>query len=403
MVKVILVVLIIYAIIFEYIFRKHKIQKLYYREIPTNDSPAYVGKIIKGHADGNDFIATLLDLTYRGYINIQQEKIRGLNKRVLYLQKRGSTLNLKEHELFIINQVFRQSDRIVFDDYVKSKNFKSDFKIFDKMLNKRIEVKKSNNNSILKNINKIGLFTSFIIFGLMIFYSIILPMVLFFTKSMNLNMDLKIKITILISASIFVFSAYKLISYINKTHNAQENINLNIIYIILCIVAILFLGFTSKTKIIEMFMVETLWYEMLLNCIISLITLLYIFNIIRNKEIYLYYIFIGISLIALLVNYKITMCICIVFIATYIFYKSPKYVKIETDDFIYKWTGFKNYLNDYSIIATHEENAMLIWEKYLIYAVSLGVNRKIIKKYGNIENSLLNDTYLKKLYTEYFE
>ncbi len=403
MIKLILGIIIIYAIIFEYVRRKHKVQKFYYREIPTNDSPAYVGKIIKGHADGNDFIATLLDLTYRGFINIQQEKIRGINKRVLYLQKRGNSLNLKEHELFIINQVFKQSDRIVFDDYVKSKNFRRDFKIFDKMLSKRIEVKKSNNNSMLKNINKIFLFTAFLIFGLMIFYSIILPMVLFFTKSMNLSMDLKIKITILISASIFVFSAYKLISYINKTHNAKENINLNIIYIILCIVVILLIGFISKIKIIEMFMVETLWYEILLNCIISLITLLYIFNIIRDKEKYLYYIFIGIGLIAVFINFRITMCICIVFIATYLFYKSPKYVKIETDDFIYKWTGFKNYLNDYSILATHEENAMLIWEKYLIYAVSLGVNKKIIKKYGNIENSLLSDTYLKKLYTEYFE
>ena len=142
-----------------------------------------------------------------------------------------------------------------------------------------------------------------------------------------------------------------------------------------------------------MFMVETLWYEILLNCIISLITLLYIFNIIRDKEKYLYYIFLGISLIALFANYRITMCICIIFISTYIFYKSPKHIKIETDDFIYKWTGFKNYLNDYSILATHEENAMLIWENYLIYAVSLGVNKKIIKKYGNIENSLLSDTY----------
>ena len=403
MIKSILGIIIIYAVIFEYVRRKHNVPKFYYREIPTNDSPAYVGKIIKGHADGNDFIAILLDLTYRGYIKIQQEKIRGINKRVLYLQKRGSTLNLKEHELFIINQVFRQSDRIVFDDYVKGKNFKRDFKIFDKMLSKRIEVKKSNNNSILKNISKIGLFTTFLIFGLMIFYSIILPMVLFFTKSINLSMDLKIKITILISSITFIFSAYKLISYINKTHNAQENINLNIIYIILCIVAIILIGFISKIEIIEIFMTEILWYEILLNFIISLITLLYIFNIIRDKELYLYYIFIGIGLIAFFINFRITMCICIMFIATYLFYKSPKYIKIETDDFIYKWTGFKNYLNDYSIIATHEENAMLIWEKYLIYAVSLGVNRKIIKKYGNIENSLLSDTYLKKMYTEYFE
>ena len=403
MIKVIILLLIIYTVILEFVFRKNKLQKFYYREVPNEDSPAYVGKIIKGHADGNDFIATLLDLTYRGYIIIQNEQIKGKTKRVLYLQKRGSTLNLKEHELFIINQMFKPNDRIVFDDYVKSKFFKRDFKIFDKMLSKRIEVKSSNNNSALKNINKIVLFTSFLIFGLMIFYSIILPVVLFLTNGMNINTDLKMKIALLVSSIVFVFSSYKLISYISKTHNAQENININIIYIILCIVAILLIGFIGKLKTIEMIMTETLWYEMFLNFIISLITLLYIFNIIRDKEKYLYYIFLGISLIALFLNYKITVCICIVFLATYVFYKSPKYKKIETDDFIYNWIGFKNYLNDYSILATHEENAMLIWEKYLIYAVSLGVNKKIIKKYGNIENSLLNDTYLKKLYTEYFE
>ena len=51
-----------------------------------------------------------------------------------------------------------------------------------------------------------------------------------------------------------------------------------------------------------------------------------------------------------------------------------------------------------------EDNSMLIWEKYLIYAVSLGVNKKIIKKYGNLNNTiLLDELYLKKFYTEFFE
>ena len=403
MIKIILSILIVYSIVLEVILKKHKIQKFYYREIPTDDSPAYVGKIIKGHTDGNDLIATLVDLWHRGYIRIQKEQIRGKTKRVLYLQKRGDSLSLKEHEMFVINQLFRQSDRIVFDEYVVSKSFKKDFKIFEKMIYKRTEVKRRNNNSILKNVNKILLFTLFLIFGFMIFYSITLPIMLLISKVITLSNDLKMKAAIIFSGVVFVFSAYKIISYISKTHNAQEKINLNIIYIILCGIAILLIGFLKKTTINELLSINKLWYEIVLNTIASFITLLYIFNIIRKNEKYLYYSFLALSIISLFTNFYTTMCICIIFIGTYVFYKSPKYIKIEDDEFIYKWTGFKNYLNDYSIIGTHEENAILIWEKYLIYAISLGVNKKIIKKYGNLENSLLNEMYIKKLYTEYFE
>lgn len=52
-----------------------KLKLDYYREIPSNESPAIVGYMIKGNCDGNDVVATLLDLNYRGYINIQYELI----------------------------------------------------------------------------------------------------------------------------------------------------------------------------------------------------------------------------------------------------------------------------------------------------------------------------------------
>ena len=51
-----------------------------------------------------------------------------------------------------------------------------------------------------------------------------------------------------------------------------------------------------------------------------------------------------------------------------------------------------------------EENAVRLWDKYLTYAISLGVNKKIIKKYSKLVYiNLLTDDYYKKVYSEYME
>ena len=56
------------------------------------------------------------------------------------------------------------------------------------------------------------------------------------------------------------------------------------------------------------------------------------------------------------------------------------------------------------MLSEQEEKSIIIWEKYLIYAIVLGVNKKIIEKYAQLNNiQILNKVYLKKLYIEYFE
>ena len=130
------------------------------------------------------------------------------------------------------------------------------------------------------------------------------------------------------------------------------------------------------------------------------------FNIIKHteKEEYIYYIFIIFGIISILTNLKISMCISILFFAIYNFFKSPNHTKLKQEDFVYKWTAFKKYLEDYSLLSGQDENAILIWEKYLIYAISLGINKKILKKYGTLSNSfIINEKYLKKFYIEYIE
>lgn len=404
MIATILIIMIAYTLILSRTLLKNKKEKTYCRDIPSNDSPAFVGKIIKGHVDGNDLIATILDLSYKGYIRIEIEQIRGKAKRVLYLHRNVQTLDLKEYEMFIINQIFKTSDKIIFDDYIKSSKFKQDFKIFDSMMDRRSEIKSTYKSSVLKNVNKIILLTMFLLFGIIIFYSITLPIIMSISSMFTDNTKIKLIVNIVVGGFEYLLVSYKYISYINKTTNAQENINLSITYIILSAIICLIIGFVSFEKVLELLNRELNWYNVIINFMLSAITILYMFSILRRKEEYLYYFFIMVSLLALISSLNLTMGICIIFLATYIFFKSPKHIKLEQNDYIYKWIGFKEYLEDYSLMAEQEENAMLIWEKYLIYAVSLGVNKKIIKKYGYLNNTLLLDElYLKKFYTEYFE
>ena len=58
MLACILIVVIVYTFILSKKLLHEKME--YYREIPNNESPAIIGKMIKGHTDGNDIIATIL-------------------------------------------------------------------------------------------------------------------------------------------------------------------------------------------------------------------------------------------------------------------------------------------------------------------------------------------------------
>lgn len=338
-------------------------------------------------------------MSYKGYIRIVTEEIKGREKRVLYLEKNINTMELKEYEMFLINQIFKNTNKIIFEDYLKSKKFKQDFITFDNMLNRRIKMQNTYKPSTLKNISKIVLLVSFMILGISLFYSMIIPITLQICSIMNISIKTEVIINIAISSLIYLLIAYKYISYINKTTNARENINLSISYIIISIIAICIIGFIDIENIFKILYLELNWYRIIINFILSLVTILHMFNIIghKKKDEYLYYSFIIISLISMILGLKLAMCTSIIFLATYIFFKTPKHTKLKQEDYMYKWSSFKRYLEDYSMLAEQEENAILIWERYLIYAISLGVNKKIIKKYAKLVNlEILNETYWKK-------
>ena len=406
MLIVALILVIIYTFILRKILLKKNIRYLYYREIPNNDAPALIGKIVKGHADGNDIIATILDLSYRGYIKIDKEIINGKEREVLYLQKIAGTTELQEHEMFLINQIFKNNNRIVFDEYIRSINFRKDFKTFDKMLDRRIQRKTIYNNSSIKNINKVLLLINYFMFGICVLYSLILPIMCSINSFLKLDIKSVITINIVFSGLLHLFISYRYITYIERTTNARENINLSIGYLILSMVLGCFIILKKYDNMFSIFYEELIWYKIIVNFLISMVTILYMFNIIKHteKQEYLYYIFLIVSLLAIMLDMKIAMGISIIFFIIYIFFKSPKHSNLKEEDDIYKWIALKKYLEDYSMLSQQERNAMLIWEKYFIYAVSLGINKKILKKYAQLNDiRLLNEEFLKKNYVEYFE
>ena len=79
----------------------------YYREIPSDESPAIVGYMVKNNCDGNDVVATLLDLNYRGYINIEYELIDGIEKSVISLTNKDRFMVLKDFESFLLDEIFK--------------------------------------------------------------------------------------------------------------------------------------------------------------------------------------------------------------------------------------------------------------------------------------------------------
>ena len=63
-----------------------------------------------------------------------------------------------------------------------------------------------------------------------------------------------------------------------------------------------------------------------------------------------------------------------------------------------KWSAFKRFLLHFSNMKDYEIPSIVVWEHYLVYAISLGVAEKVISKLKiiltNQDMSLRNSTYL---------
>ena len=240
MLTIILIFLIVYSVVLKKITSKENLQ--YYRDIPSDDAPAYIGKIIKGHVNGNDIIATILDLKEKGYIEIKNETIKGKDKKILILQKEINTLKLQEH-----------------------KKFKQDFIEFDKMLERKIEKNSIYKTSMLKNINKIIFLIVFASIGVVLFYSLIQPIIIGISNIFKLENEKAIVIGIILSIIITIGFIYVYISYISKSTSERENINLYIAYIAIFIIFGIIIITENVKSIIYIFKSDVMLYKIMIN------------------------------------------------------------------------------------------------------------------------------------------
>ena len=402
MLILIIIVLLAYIFTLKIILEKNRKNNIYYRKIPTKDSPAYVGKVLKAHVDGNDIISTILDLNMRGFIDISTKNINGkLRRELLYTGKNKNT-ELEEHEIFLIDQLFKNSDKIILEDYISSDKFKCDFKAFDKMLDRKIQrhiVKKDSN---IKNITKVIFLTTFAILGITIFYALFQPIMFLLVKDDYES----IIFTLIISTLSYILITYLYISYINRKKLIKNIMTIKIAYIFCFVILLLLVSTLNYENIVKILQNELAWYKMILNFIIAIVTLLYMFNIIsyKDEKNYFIYFIVAIIFLAIILNCKIALCISIVLLSIYSFMITPRYINLKDEDYIYKWQSFKRFLEDYSLLKEKEERDILIWNKYLIYAISLGVNKKIVKEYAKLAHiNLLDKDYYKKFYIEYID
>ncbi|MFA5333615.1 MAG: DUF2207 domain-containing protein [Candidatus Nanoarchaeia archaeon] len=72
-----------------------------------------------------------------------------------------------------------------------------------------------------------------------------------------------------------------------------------------------------------------------------------------------------------------------------------------------KWAAFKKYLNDYSMLKEHAPQSIVIWERFLVYAIALGVADNVINvmklKVSDISSSNLRGVYYSPMFYSSFK
>lgn len=369
-----------------------KLKLDYYREIPSNESPAIVGYMIKNNCDGNDVVATLLDLNYRGYINIEYELINGVEKSVISLTDKDRFMVLKDFESFLLDELFKNNEKVILDDYLSSHQFQEIFTPFGNMIKKRVGLQSTHKISNKKNISKVSFITHFVSLGFSIFFPL-----LFLLLKDSIDVFYIIGISFIINFGFFYI--YKLTIDNSKYKLDQHLINYSYMSLILFIGIIIILYMINNTILINSEL-----YVIILNILSSLLLIMNLFNPLvktnKDYEFFDYY-FIIYGFVSTIFLDVIGICLSSLYLSLKIYMLSPNHINLNPETEIEKWIALKQFLNDFTIINEREEKEVRLWEKYLIYAISMGVNRKCILKYSDLlKLKLINEKTLNKFYIE---
>ena len=377
--SLILIIEFIYYVIYVNSNQKKSIE--YYRDIPSNENPALVGLMVKGNVDGNDIVATILDLWEKDYISVEYRLINDTQKCILKDSGKDRFLTLKDYENYLLDEIFKENSEVVFED------FEIVFKNIGNMISRRINIKATHKVSYKKLFNKVNFLVNYVVLGFSLFFSITYMLVNDFLISLA--------ISYLVNLMLFVVIRSLLV----KNENGIESLLFGITFA----VSILYLGLIAIMYLISDFDFSINNTLLIINILASLIFIACLLIGDYDKKIkmtILDYIMIICSLLSICLGNLIGLCIGIIYYSHRLYLKSPKHVYLYNDE-IEKWIALKKFLNDFSYISQRDLMEVKVWDKYLIYGISMGVNKKIVLEYAKMANiKLINNTILDKCYSE---
>ena len=89
---------------------------------------------------------------------------------------------------------------------------------------------------------------------------------------------------------------------------------------------------------------------------------------------------------------KMFLIIIIMGVILLISLTKARYPRKELAEAKDKWQAFKNFLSDYSQLEEAKITSVHLWEQYFVYAVALGVSKKVVKAYKKaLDMGVIND------------
>lgn len=389
----VLIFLLILILIFEcfyyiYIINSRKQNKIeYFRDIPSNENPALVGMMVKGNVDGNDLMATVLDLWEKGYVNLEYQMINGNEQCIISDSGKDRFLTLKDYENYLLDEMFKENSKIIFENFVNSPKFEIVFKNIGNMISKRVDIKSNHKISKSRLINKINFIVNYIVFGT----TFVFPFIYHLLNNFNLTLI----IGYLISLMLFIMMKL-LVTNKNEVEHIIMSYSLTI--------SIVCFGILFSIFLIADYNYEYNFYINIFNMIMSI---LFIFSFMLgdyDKKVSFNFIDLLVliySIVSTILFDLIGICLCSLYFSHRIYIKSQNHVYIKNANELEKWLALKKFLNEFTIINERNVEEIKIWDKYLIYAIAMGVNKKIISEYIKLTNiRLINKNILDKYYVE---
>lgn len=383
------IIFLLESIYYIYFINTHKQEKIeYFRDIPSNENPAIVGLMVKGNVDGNDIVATILDLWQKEYIDVEYRIINEEQKCIIKDAGKDRFLILKDYENYLLDELFKENSEVILDDFVNTPKFEIIFKNVGNMIKRRVNLKKIHKVSYKRLNSKINFLVNYIVLGFAMFFSII--------YMFSNNFLLSIITGLIINIILFMIIKTLLVREEKNVEGLLFGVSsaISIVYFAILIIAYLLGNYTYQYN----------QYFEIGNVVISIIMLVCFFIGDYNKKMTftpIDFILLLYAIPSIFFGNIIGLCVSIVYLSHRIYLKSPKHSYLSDDNEIDKWIALKKFLNDFSIINQRELMEVKIWDKYLIYGIAMGVNRKIILEYAKLADiKLINDSLLKSCYSE---